>query len=168
MDRETLKKELDYLNEDNDPIQQIVTENVLAVYDVLSEQGHSGFSFSYVTNLIRKLIFEGGIIKPILPYEEDPDDWYDRRDHYQNKRMSSVFYDKDTGIYTDVDKCTMTDNDGETWWHSGGWFRTFDQIKVPYKPDGKRWHVYIEPTVELEPGYGADDGQYVVKKVEYR
>lgn len=168
MDRATLMKELEYLNKDNDPMQQMVNENVLKVYDVLYKQGHSGFSFSYVTSLIRKLIFEDGIIKPILSYEEDPDDWYDRGDHYQNLRRSSVFYDKDTEIYTDVGKCLVTDDDGETWWHKGGWFRAFDQIKIPYKPDGKKWYIYIEPTVDLEPGYGADDGQYIIKKVEYR
>lgn len=155
-------KELAYLNKDNDPMQQMVTENVLAVYDVLDKQGHSGFSFNYVTSLIRKLIFENGIIKPILPYEEDPDDWYDKGDRYQNLRRSSVFYDKDTGKYADIDKCVVTDDDGETWCYRGGWFRTFNQIKVPYKPDGKMWYVYIEPTVE------ADDGQYIVKSVEYR
>ena len=171
MSRETIKAELDYLNKDNDPMQNMVTDNVLEVYDVLSKQGHSGFSFSYVTSLIKKLVFEDGLIKPIQAYEDEPDDWITHDPNgssWQNKRRSSVFYDKDTGIYSDVDKCLMTDNDGESWWHTGGWFRTFCQIKVPYKPDGKKWYVYIEPAIELVPGYGADDGEYIIKEIEYR
>lgn len=171
MNRETLKKELEYLEQDGDEMQKAVTKDVLEVYDVISNQGHSGFSFGYVTELIRRLVFEDGIIKPILPYEEDPDDWWchdPKGRNYQNKRRTSVFYDKDTGIYSDIDKCVMTDNDGETWFTTGGWCRTFKQIKPPYRFDGKKWHIYTEPTIELEPGYGADDGQYIIKKVEYR
>lgn len=172
MRRDALKKELEYLEKDGDCIQKMVTENVLEVYDVLAGQGHTGFSFGYVTNLIKKLVFDDGLMRPILPYEDDPDDWSNRLDPegntYQNKRRTSVFYDKDIDRYTDVEKAVVTDNDGESWFTTGGWVRTFEQIKPPYLPDGKRWHIYIEPTIDLEPGYGADDGQYIIKKVEYR
>lgn len=171
MKREALKKELEYLEKDGDEMQKLVTEDVLEVYDVLTNQGHTGFSFNYVTNLIKRLVFDDGLLRPIQPYDENTNDWICRDPEgntYQNKRRSSVFYDKDVDRYTDVDKAVVTDDDGKSWFTTGGWVRTFEQIKPPYKPDGKRWYIHTEPTIELEQGCGADDGYYIIKKIEYR
>ena len=181
MKREFLEKELNTLSENGkDEMQDSITKDVLEIYDKICEvadkSGHSGNSYAYLMGLVQRLIIDERLINPIKDIDEDPDDWNqvegfgDGKAHYQNKRRSSVFctvFENGQKQYTDVEKATFTDDVGKTWWH-GSACKPYEVIKVPYMPDGKKWHIYIMPTIELEPGNGADEGFYTIYKVEYR
>ena len=174
MNRTSLEKELKSIG--TDEIQNLMTENILEVYDVIQKQGHSGFSFGYFKNLLERLVLEDGLINPIKSIAEDPDDWasdiYGPTSGgkvYQNKRKPSVFCTVKDGkeIYKDQSKAIFTDNGGENWFSSKK-FDQFTTIKVPYLPDNKKWYIYTEPTVELNPGESANEDEYVITKIEYK
>ena len=185
MNREQLEHELDYLVKGSDCMQKSMNNDILKIFDAFEkvgdEGGHSGFSFSYLKGMVQKLIIDDGLIRPILSIKEDPDDWNESQPIrpeidkgivkiFQNKRRCNVFghlYEDGTELYMDVDKARMTDCDGKVWYNSSG-CRQFETIAVPYIPDGKKWYIYTKPTIELEPGYSADEDAYVITKVEYR
>lgn len=75
-------------------MQKMVTKDVMQVLDILCSQGHSGFSASYIMNIIRKL----WAWEPLGELTGNDDEWRDvDDDKYQNKRCSAIFKDKKTG-----------------------------------------------------------------------
>jgi hypothetical protein len=90
---------------------------------VFSEQGHSGFSASYVVNAVKKLMN----YEPLTPLTYEDDEWgepverklEDRTDEfYQNKRMTAVFKDGKDGRPYYINAIIMREEDGSTW-HGG-------------------------------------------------
>lgn len=176
--RKALEEELKSLEQPDDNMQPLITRDVLNIYDaickVADESGHSGASFNYMMGLVNQLIIKGKLIRPIKDIDEDPDDWADitersagsRRDKieklYQNKRRPSVFCEVENGgfkKYYDIDNCAVTDSNGNMWYGTNR-YRQFENITVPYSPDGKVWKIYEEPSNEGTDSYA------VIKKIE--
>ena len=92
-----------------DEMQKDICNHVLKLLDVFSDEGHSGTTAPYTVGLFEKL----AMFKPIVPLTGEDWEWMDCSEyssdgsgHYQNKRCSTVFKDKD-GVY---------DIDGKVFW----------------------------------------------------
>ena len=76
----------------DDEMQELICKNVIEVLKVLSNQGHSGSSISYLKRILFNLID----FKPISPLTGGDDEWMEvGTGVFQNKRMGSVFKSKD-------------------------------------------------------------------------
>lgn len=80
-----------------------IQENVLELLQVLSNQGHSGFSINYVVDYFSKL----AKFEPLSPLTGNDSEWNDVGGTLQNNRLSSVF--KDNGVAYEID--------GYIFWH---------------------------------------------------
>lgn len=100
------------VGEDDDGMQEAINKDILAVVEVFSQQGHSGFSGSYAISMLEKLLrFE-----PITPLTGEDDEWNDIGEMsgspmWQNKRCSHVFKNADGRAY-DIQGKVFTDPDG--------------------------------------------------------
>ena len=75
-----------------DEMQQMICEHVLRLLDVFADEGHSGSSAPYATNLFSKL----AKFEPVVPLTGEDWEWTEVSDGvYQNKRCSHVFKQKD-------------------------------------------------------------------------
>lgn len=89
-----------WLKEDSsfiDEMQEEMCLNILETIDLIANQGHSGFSFSYFIGCLTRLVN----FKPLTPLTGDSDEWIYMKDGlYQNKRCYSVFkeVDKDGNV----------------------------------------------------------------------
>ena len=88
------KKELDIIGmgEDCGGMELLMRNNILEFVEVMSNQGHSGFSGAYIVSCLEKLLrFE-----PLSPLTGEDSEWNECGDGYfQNKRCSRVFKSKD-------------------------------------------------------------------------
>lgn len=120
--------ELSLLGGKDCEMQQAINKNILEIVKIFSEEGHSGFSANYATNIINKLLrFE-----PITPLTGDESEWgedFDGDGTRQNKRCSHVFIDKDGKAYdingrvfVEPDGCSYTNKDSSVY------------ITFPYTP----------------------------------
>jgi hypothetical protein len=99
------KDELDRIGmtADGDEYNAMMREHILHMVEEFSKEGHSGLSADYAINCLQKLLrFE-----PLSPLTGKDNEWESVRHlgddpHYQNKRCSRVFKDKDGNCY-DVD-----------------------------------------------------------------
>ena len=129
------KAELARINKGGDDMQDLMDKHILDIIQVFSDQGHSGFSASYLTNRVERLMR----FLPITPLQGTDDEWNDcgrERDStpiFQNKRCSRVFKDG-VGAY-DVEAEVFSDNGGITWFTRGG-HRVY--IDFPYMPPTNR------------------------------
>lgn len=85
--------ELIGLGENATEIDLVMRENILEIISVVSSQGHSGFSFSYLSSIMNKYFSKTQILSPLTGEDSE---WMDISDYsdnpmYQNNRMSSVF-----------------------------------------------------------------------------
>jgi len=91
----------------DDEMQKMVCENVIALLEEFSSQGHSGSSAPYILNLFGKL----AAFKPLSDLTGADSEWVDVAEQdgtlYQNKRDGEVFK-----------------NDSGAYWISGKIFRT--------------------------------------------
>lgn len=84
------------LSEDSDDSQLCMKIDLLEILAVIYEQGHSGFSFNYMFNLLTRL----ANFLPISPLTGEDDEWHEMLDGcLQNIRCSIVFKDKDGKAY---------------------------------------------------------------------
>lgn len=110
-----------------DEMQDEMDRCVLQIIRVFADQGHSGFSASYLTSVVEKLMrFE-----PIAPLTGADDEWMETGvGVYQNIRCSHVFKDADGTAY---------DIDGIIWREpSGACFTNFESrvpVTFPYAPN---------------------------------
>jgi len=75
-----------------DEMQREMNRGLLQLLAVFSLQGHSGFSASYATSALEKLLR----YQPLGPLTGEPDEWIDHGDGvYQNKRCGHVFKQPD-------------------------------------------------------------------------
>lgn len=116
-------------DEETKGMQKLISNDILQIVEVFSQQGHSGFSANYAINLINKLLR----YEPISPLIGADDEWtkldYDKDTKYQNKRCSHVFKNADGKAY-DIEGKIFSE-DGECWYTSKE-SKVF--IEFPYIP----------------------------------
>ncbi|MEX3710872.1 hypothetical protein ABFV99_00555 [Cytobacillus horneckiae] len=130
------RKELEALIEEDDDIQEVVNNNILEVMEVLSKQGHSGYSIGYVRDILYRLLS----YKPLTPLTGEEDEWEDVTElndgvnMQQNKRCSTVFRhnnDNSTAYY--IEARVFSDDGGESWFTNGN---SHSEITFPFNvPD---------------------------------
>lgn len=98
-----------------DEMQDLMEFYVLEVMDVISEQGHSGFSHGYLVSLLIPLL--RGL--PITPLTGNDWEWVKGLgggDYYQNKRCFSVFKDGANAVAYNTNGYAFSDNGGESYY----------------------------------------------------
>lgn len=118
---EYAKKELERIekgckDEESLSMQQAIDKNILELINVFSNQHHSGFTATYVIDILQRLLH----YKPLTPLTGGDDEWEDVTSYgydtptFQNKRCSAVFKD-DKGAYWVEGKIFSSDL-GHTWY----------------------------------------------------
>lgn len=146
---EWAKNELEILErgckeQDSLKMQQLFTKNVLEIVKKFSEQGHSGFSASYVSNLIKRLLDW----KPITSLKGTDDEWgevqswNEDNNTQQNLRCSAVFrdnFDNSTAHY--IYGKIFSDDGGRTWFTNSN---SFVPITFPYYVPDQPQYIYLD------------------------
>jgi hypothetical protein len=154
---EYAKSELDRIPKDEDGMQDVMNKDILDLIKMFADQGHSGFSASYLISRLQRLMNW----KPLSAITGEDNEWYDPShvvDHmsYQNKRCCSVFknvYSDGTVKISDIDAVVVSDNGGVSWF-TGSICKNFeDPITFPYYPPTNSKHVYIQYTDKDEEHY---------------
>lgn len=92
-------KELSFLGLTNDSKEEMNKEmynDIMRISDLVSVQGHSGFSFSYLSSIMSKFFSNNSLLSPLTG---DSSEWVDVTENcmidgkriFQNKRLYSVF-----------------------------------------------------------------------------
>lgn len=117
-------------------------KGALEAFEVLCNQGHSGYSICFTKQILNRLI-DG---KPLTPIEDTEDVWNlvesnEVRKCYQCKRMSSLFkdvYADGTVKYHDNDRCYCVKWDAPNLrWHNGFISNIYNELfplTLPYMP----------------------------------
>ena len=101
------KRECEILgwNNGEDKMQEHMVENIEEILEVISKQGHSGFSIMYLMQLLNKAV----MYEPLSPLTGKSDEWEDIsyglpefKNLFQNKRDSRVFKDGERTYAIDV------------------------------------------------------------------
>jgi len=135
------KSELRRITRIGDEYQERLNKDVLALIKVISSQGHSGFSINcdYFNRLAR--------FKPLSPLTGEDDEWGEiTNGHYQNKRYSSVFKDKDGKAY-DIEGKVFSDDGGKSWFQSG---QSRVEVTFPYTVPDEPEKVILAPKEEIQ------------------
>ena len=165
---EYAESELTRIPKDEDGMQDLVNRYILEIVKAFSEQGHSGFSASYVLSKLERILR----FKPISPLTGADDEWTEVHSQngvrtYQNKRCSSIFkYVDAQGNVTrceDIDGIVVSDNGGITWFSSKNFRKT---VTFPYFPPIHAEKVYIEYTEEVPPGFSSDKFEIITNQPE--
>lgn len=139
-----------------DPMNQAMCGDVLALLELFSNQGHSGFSAPYAINLFTKL----ASYKPLCPLTGADSEWGDvsgpsDEPKWQNKRASHVFkgadgkaYDIDAVVYQEPNGCTFT---------RGG---ARHYIEFPYTPTRKLIKVDFDGKEVTDEEFAALSAKY--------
>ena len=135
---EHAKNEFKLLNwPGNDEMQKVMCENILEVLEVISKQGHSGFSIQYLMNHVNRLVN----YKPISPLTGKDDEWNDVGEGLlQNKRCGAVFKNTDTNnayyldgiVFIAPDGCGFTSKQSHI------------NIEFPFNPPEKPEYIYFD------------------------
>lgn len=124
-----------------------IYESALKAYRSLSEDGHSGMSWSFTGKVLMRLM-KG---RPLTPLKGTDDEWVkttEDNDWYQNNRCSSVFkhvFSDGTVKYTDNGYAVCIDDDNG---YTCGFGSLYDEvysrwpITFPYMPAEKPYKVY--------------------------
>lgn len=117
------KRELDIigLTENSEDMDLEMRKDILDIIELFANQGHSGFSASYLNSILPKLMK----YQPLSPLTGEDDEWTDVTSFgddpvLQNKRCYSVFKGKDGKF-----------------WHN-------EAVKYYYEEDGEK--VFLSPT----------------------
>ena len=108
-----------------DDMQDLMEYCVLEVLDLIAEQGHSGFSHGYFTNLLIPLLKD----EPITPLTGKDWEWDEPRfmSDKQNKRCSKVFL-RPNGTAYNIEGFAFSDDGGKTYWTNN---KSFKDITFP-------------------------------------
>lgn len=111
----------------------LARDSIMELVETFANQGHSGFSASYVRDIVHNLF----AYEPLAPLTGEDDEWNEVGDGlYQNRRCSRVFKDE-TGVY---------DIDGQVFILPNGVAYTNNESRVPvefpYIP--KTEYVYVD------------------------
>lgn len=98
--RDHAERELKLAGVEQDIYGDYLSDAVLALIDLFSKQGHSGMSASYTLHLFDKVAH----FKNITPLTDNPDEWINHGDYYQNIRNSSCFSEDGGQTYYDLDE----------------------------------------------------------------
>lgn len=135
------KRELALIGSTDDEMQQHMNTNVLQLIEVFANQGHSGFSASYLIGTLERLMR----FKPLNPLTGTDDEWNQVSDDTeQNKRCSSVFRNKLNNTAYDIEAEVYSEDGGETW--SMGNQRK--NIIFPYTPPTKPKRIILSESEE--------------------
>lgn len=127
-------------------------ESALRAFEILCNEGHSGFSWSVTKNILIRLM-NNLPLTPII--DEDFEDGM-RDKHYKNKitiqcpRKSSLFkeiYSDGKVIYTDVERVCCECIDNSSSFYSNQVIRIIDEmfpITMPYYPTVKPYRVMTQ------------------------
>lgn len=154
-------------NSDSYVMQKNINDDIIEIVVAFSKQGHSGFSASYVLNIIKRLLDW----KPIRPLTGDDSEWVDcgycdkdGNKVFQNKRCSAVFktVDEKTGNSKSnyIDKYTISDDGGLTWMHARHVLDKLglnENIEFPFKVPEKPIKIYIKYTENVPLGESSDN-----------
>ena len=155
------ENELNLLNKKNDdPMQEMMNNDILEILKVLEDQGHSGFSINYLMDKLNRLVRR----KPLTPLTGEDDEWsvVDSTGHKQNNRCSSVFMDTD-GTCVDLDFYVVSDNGGINWFTSKKFTK---KIKFPYMPPVTPKHIYIEYKNDPRHGFTSEEFDIITNDKE--
>lgn len=132
-------------------------KSALKAYRSLCDDGHSGMSFSFTRNILKRLL--DGI--PLTPITEDDfdvkddkysDEWLQSqglKSDTQCRRMSSFFrlekYDG-TVTYLDIDRYYMVniEDPSDTFHSSARWLDEMFPITLPYMPKQGKYEIYVQ------------------------
>lgn len=126
---------------EEDDYNAMMRKHILHMVKEFADEGHSGFSAPYAIQILTKLMS----FKPLTPLTGEDDEWVEVSQYgdgsmrYQNKRLSSVFKDKDGSCY---------DIDGKVFWE---WYR--DEDGKPFKS----YYTSRDSRVEVTFPYTAPD-----------
>lgn len=145
-------------------------KSALKAYESLTEDGHSGFSWSFTARILKRML--DGL--PLTPINEEDfneaemvDKWCDKQ-VTQCPRMTSLFqYVSNDGTvsYSDVDRMYCFDIDFPDDTFSSARDRIVDElfpITLPYYPSGKKYRVGVRSFL-----CDAKNGDYDHTAVEY-
>lgn len=119
-----------------EPYNDIVTKAILDLIELFDSQGHSGFTASYTVNVFKRL----AMYEPLAPLTGEDSEWNEiEPNHYQNKRYSAVFKEKDGKAYNTHGKI-FTDDGGETWYSNKD---SHIEINFPYIVPNEPEKVYL-------------------------
>lgn len=151
------KSELALLGKDPDGMQDRINADVLQIVEVFSNQGHSGFSGSYMLSVLERLLR----FKPITPLTGEADEWKEvGHSLKQNKRCSSVFMDQDGKVY-DTDAVVVSDNGGITWFYARDFCK---EVTFPYTAPLHPEKVYIEYKEDVEPAFTSNNCEIITDR----
>lgn len=133
-----------------DEMQEQICDGVMKLLELFDQEGHSGSSAPYAINLFKTL----ARFEPIGPLTGADDEWNECSDGvFQNKRMSSVFKQKDRF-------------DGKAYWLDGKVF--WEWYSSPDIDDGKPYKSYYtsrDSMVTIDfPWVKPESPEYVYKQ----
>ena len=146
--RVELKKLEDDCKDDEEALkmQKLVTEDAMSIIELFVKQSHSGFSASYILNLLDRLLR----YKPLSPLTGNDDEWDDCSAYglpdLQNKRCPSVFKRPDGTAYWTEGKI-FSDDGGRSWYTSKD---SRVDITFPFRVPLTSENVYVTPTDDEE------------------
>lgn len=138
-----------------------IQENVMDLLSLFATQGHSGSSAPYCVDCFRKL----ALFKPLSPIKCDDSEWMESSfsgdDHYQNKRLSSVFKEGKDGKPYYIDAIVWCNQKGVTYSGSalnnrGIRIQSRQFIKLPFIP--KTFYIDV-----IEKEIAKDDFEFYIK-----
>lgn len=146
------KTELERLERDCDDdeealkMQKLVTEDAMSIIELFVKQAHSGFSASYMLNILDRVLR----YKPLSPLTGEDDEWEDCSKYglndLQNKRCPSVFKRPDGTAYW-VEGKIFSDDGGKSWYTNKD---SSVDITFPFRVPLTSENVYVTPTTDEE------------------
>jgi hypothetical protein len=112
-------------------MQEHMHENVREILEVVSRQGHTGFSINFLFQMVQKV----GMFEPLSPILGTDDEWVDvanisgGQSLWQNARCGHVFRDGDSQAYDSTGRIIVCE-DGQTVTN----FQSRMPITFPYVP----------------------------------
>lgn len=110
---------------------------VLDLIKLFSTQNHSGNSAHIVSRLFNEL----ASYRPLTPLTGEPEEWVDRGNGFQNKRMSSVFKDEEHSKAYWIDGKKFSDDGGESWFTNAD---SFVPVEFPWMPPKEPEKIYLK------------------------
>jgi hypothetical protein len=147
---------------DEDEYNGMMRNHILHMVKVFADEGHSGFSAPYVIGILSKLF----AFKPLTPLTGEDDEWikhdYDVTTNFQNKRLSSVFKDSQSGEAYNIDGKVFwewyKDEDGNStkvYYTSGD---SHTPVTFPYDPPEKPIYEYRHSDAEPQSAPQTEEG----------
>lgn len=164
------KQELDRIlsncpkNSDDYNMQKHVNDNIMELISRFAQQGHSGFSASYVIPRLSRLLD----YKPLSPLTGEDDEWDEPYKclgvtTQQNRRCPAVFkdIDADGNVSTHyLDFYIFSDNGGVTWFSSLSMEKKLGlsrEIKFPFTVPKESTKIYIKYPDDVSNGEFSDE-----------